>query len=135
MIHVWDYNRYCRLGLCNQVDALRPKQVPQFTGANAGILVAAGPSNSVVVDRGVSHVLDDRQVGKLWGQDVRLALPKLPVHARYHRLQNHCRSIMEEYCFRKHGGRDKVMVEGVQETSGDGWCSRNIDKNFKIRLA
>ncbi|KAK0227615.1 hypothetical protein IW262DRAFT_1454759 [Armillaria fumosa] len=37
--------------------------------------------------------------------------------------------------FRKHGGRDKVMVEGVQETPGDGWCSRNIDKNFKIRLA
>ncbi|KAK0215160.1 regulator of chromosome condensation 1/beta-lactamase-inhibitor protein II [Armillaria fumosa] len=51
-VHVWGYNGYCRLGLGNQVDALRPKQVPQFTGANAGVLVAAGPSNSVVVDKG-----------------------------------------------------------------------------------
>ncbi|KAK0227512.1 regulator of chromosome condensation 1/beta-lactamase-inhibitor protein II [Armillaria fumosa] len=36
-VYVWGYNGHCRLGLGNHVDALRPKQVLQFTGANAGM--------------------------------------------------------------------------------------------------
>ncbi|KAG5644318.1 hypothetical protein DXG03_008676 [Asterophora parasitica] len=54
VVYVWGYNGYCRLGLGNQVDALRPKAVPQFAGPeepSMGSLIAAGPSNSVVVDR------------------------------------------------------------------------------------
>ncbi|KAF7431201.1 hypothetical protein PC9H_006922 [Pleurotus ostreatus] len=53
-VYVWGYNGYCRLGLGNQVDALKPKPVPQFAGPNEatmGAFVAAGPSNSVVVDK------------------------------------------------------------------------------------
>ena len=53
-VFVWGYNGYCRLGLGNQVDALVPKQVPQFAGPNEitmGAYVAAGPSNSVVIDK------------------------------------------------------------------------------------
>ena len=53
-VFVWGYNGYCRLGLGNQVDALVPKQVPQFAGPNEitmGAHVVAGPSNSVVVDK------------------------------------------------------------------------------------
>ncbi|KAK0439963.1 regulator of chromosome condensation 1/beta-lactamase-inhibitor protein II [Desarmillaria tabescens] len=45
------YNGYCHLGLGNQVDALQPKQVPQFTGVNTGVLIV-GASNSVIVDKG-----------------------------------------------------------------------------------
>ncbi|PIL24867.1 transcription factor [Ganoderma sinense ZZ0214-1] len=53
-VFVWGYNGYCRLGLGNQVDALVPKQVPQFAGPNEitmGAHVVAGPSNSVVIDK------------------------------------------------------------------------------------
>ncbi|KAJ7623521.1 regulator of chromosome condensation 1/beta-lactamase-inhibitor protein II [Roridomyces roridus] len=54
LVYVWGYGGYCRLGLGNQADELRPKLVPNFAGPNEqlmGALVAAGPSNSVVVDR------------------------------------------------------------------------------------
>ncbi|KAK7031433.1 PHD-type domain-containing protein [Favolaschia claudopus] len=54
LVYVWGYGGYCRLGLGNQVDELRPKMVPNFAGPNEmlmGAFVAAGPSNSVVVDR------------------------------------------------------------------------------------
>ncbi|KAK2467166.1 hypothetical protein APHAL10511_000715 [Amanita phalloides] len=54
VVYVWGYNGYCRLGLGNQVDALRPKVVPQFSGPNEaqmGAQVIAGPTNSVVIDR------------------------------------------------------------------------------------
>ncbi|PFH46297.1 hypothetical protein AMATHDRAFT_51137 [Amanita thiersii Skay4041] len=54
VVYVWGYNGYCRLGLGNQVDALKPKVVPQFAGPNEtqmGSQVVAGPTNSVVVDR------------------------------------------------------------------------------------
>ena len=52
-MYVWGYNGYCRLGLGNQVDALIPKEVPQFSGPNKltmAMHVSAGPSNSVVID-------------------------------------------------------------------------------------
>lgn len=29
VVYVWGYNGYCRLGLGNQVDVLKPKVVPQ----------------------------------------------------------------------------------------------------------
>jgi alpha-tubulin suppressor-like RCC1 family protein len=29
VVYVWGYNGYCRLGLGNQVDILKPKAVPQ----------------------------------------------------------------------------------------------------------
>ena len=54
MVYVWGYNGYCRLGLGNQVDALKPKVVPQFAGPNEaqmGAQVFAGPTNSVVIDK------------------------------------------------------------------------------------
>jgi len=54
VVYVWGYNGYCRLGLGNQVDALKPKVVPQFAGPNEtqmGSQVIAGPTNSVVVDK------------------------------------------------------------------------------------
>ncbi|KAF8959620.1 regulator of chromosome condensation 1/beta-lactamase-inhibitor protein II [Flammula alnicola] len=50
----WGYNGYCRLGLGNQVDALKPKVVPQFAGPNESTMasgIAAGPSSSVVIDK------------------------------------------------------------------------------------
>nr|GAT55086.1 predicted protein [Mycena chlorophos] len=54
LVYVWGYGGYCRLGLSNQVDELRPKLVPNFAGPNEHLratIVCAGPSNSVVVDR------------------------------------------------------------------------------------
>ncbi|KAJ7918807.1 regulator of chromosome condensation 1/beta-lactamase-inhibitor protein II [Mycena leptocephala] len=54
LVYVWGYGGYCRLGLGTQADELRPKLVPNFAGPNEllmGAFVAAGPSNSVVVDR------------------------------------------------------------------------------------
>ncbi|KAF8655946.1 hypothetical protein AX16_002853 [Volvariella volvacea WC 439] len=54
VVYVWGYNGYCRLGLGNQVDILKPKPVPQFAGpneGNKGAIVAAGPSNTVVIDK------------------------------------------------------------------------------------
>ncbi|KIK55454.1 hypothetical protein GYMLUDRAFT_76531 [Collybiopsis luxurians FD-317 M1] len=54
LVYVWGYNGYCRLGLGNQVDVLKPKTVPQFTGPNnatMGSAVVCGPSNTVVIDR------------------------------------------------------------------------------------
>lgn len=54
LVYVWGYNGYCRLGLGNQVDVLRPKVVPQFAGPNEptmGRAIAAGPTNSIVVDK------------------------------------------------------------------------------------
>ncbi|KXN84132.1 hypothetical protein AN958_00402 [Leucoagaricus sp. SymC.cos] len=54
VVYVWGYNGYCRLGLGNQVDILKPKAVPQFSGQNDASLasaVAAGPTNSVVIDK------------------------------------------------------------------------------------
>ncbi|KAH9479125.1 Protein RCC2-like protein [Psilocybe cubensis] len=53
VVYVWGYNGYCRLGLGNQVDVLKPKVVPQFAGPNEMTMacdIVAGPSNSVVVD-------------------------------------------------------------------------------------
>ncbi|KAH7871552.1 RCC1/BLIP-II [Lentinula edodes] len=53
-VYVWGYNGYCRLGLGNQVDMLKPKVVPQFSGPNKasmGSAVVCGPSNTVVIDR------------------------------------------------------------------------------------
>lgn len=50
VVYVWGYNGYCRLGLGNQVDALKPKVVPQFSD-NSITYIAAGPTNSVVVDK------------------------------------------------------------------------------------
>jgi len=54
LVYVWGYNGYCRLGLGNQQDVLAPKVVPQFAGPQPLLMggkIAAGPSNSVVVDR------------------------------------------------------------------------------------
>jgi len=54
LVYVWGYNGYCRLGLGNQVDELTPKVVPHFAGPNVitmGARVAAGPSNTVVIDK------------------------------------------------------------------------------------
>ena len=75
LVYVWGYNGYCRLGLGNQVDALKPKVVPQvrttfsfsfpqspalttcvlqFAGPNEATMasaIAAGPTNSVVIDK------------------------------------------------------------------------------------
>jgi len=71
---VWGYNGYCRLGLGNQVDVLKPETVPQYRGSPlllcychhgltpldkfaglnesmTGALIAAGPTRSVVVDK------------------------------------------------------------------------------------
>ncbi|XP_006461672.1 hypothetical protein AGABI2DRAFT_193077, partial [Agaricus bisporus var. bisporus H97] len=60
VVYVWGYNGYCRLGLGNQVDVLKPKPVPQFSGQSESALattVAAGPTNSVVVDKqGLYHM-------------------------------------------------------------------------------
>ncbi|THH33373.1 hypothetical protein EUX98_g865 [Antrodiella citrinella] len=53
-VHVWGYAGYCRLGLGNQKDVLIPQSVPQFSGPNEitmGLHIAAGPSNSVVIDK------------------------------------------------------------------------------------
>ncbi|OJT07597.1 Protein RCC2 -like protein [Trametes pubescens] len=53
-VYGWGYNGYCRLGLGNQQDALVPKLIPQFAGPNEltmGADIAAGPSNSVVIDK------------------------------------------------------------------------------------
>ncbi|KAG5652910.1 hypothetical protein H0H81_003110 [Sphagnurus paluster] len=53
VVYVWGYNGYCRLGLGNQVDVLKPKAVPQFAGPEVttmGSHIAAGPSSSAVVD-------------------------------------------------------------------------------------
>ncbi|KAF9038676.1 regulator of chromosome condensation 1/beta-lactamase-inhibitor protein II [Panaeolus papilionaceus] len=52
-VWVWGYNGYCRLGLGNQVDVLKPKSVPQFSGPNESTMaqgITAGPTNSVVID-------------------------------------------------------------------------------------
>ena len=71
VVYVWGYNGYCRLGLGNQQDVLIPKPVPQvrppssifrtscliflqFAGPNEAAMgsdIAAGPSNSVVIDK------------------------------------------------------------------------------------
>ncbi|TFK95198.1 RCC1/BLIP-II [Pterulicium gracile] len=54
LVYVWGYNGYCRLGLGNQVDILKPKVVPQFSGGSVtqtADIVTAGPTNSVVVDK------------------------------------------------------------------------------------
>ncbi|KAI9455036.1 RCC1/BLIP-II [Russula earlei] len=54
IVWVWGYNGYCRLGLGNQKDVLTPQIVPQFAGPNKqflGAKVAAGPTNSVVIDQ------------------------------------------------------------------------------------
>jgi alpha-tubulin suppressor-like RCC1 family protein len=79
VVYVWGYNGYCRLGLGNQVDVLKPKPVPQvmlsyflfclyhteiqcsqFSGQSESALattVSAGPTNSVVVDKqGLYHM-------------------------------------------------------------------------------
>ncbi|RXW21784.1 hypothetical protein EST38_g4073 [Candolleomyces aberdarensis] len=53
VVYVWGYNGYCRLGLGNQVDALKPKVVPQFSGPNKATMgadIVAGPSSSIVID-------------------------------------------------------------------------------------
>jgi len=45
LVYVWGYKGYCRLGLGNQVDILKPKVVPQFAGPNEssmGAAIAAG---------------------------------------------------------------------------------------------
>ncbi|KAF8584248.1 RCC1/BLIP-II [Ramaria rubella] len=53
-VYVFGYNGYCRLGLGDQQDVLVPKVVPHFAGPaelTRGYKVAAGPSNSVVIDK------------------------------------------------------------------------------------
>ncbi|KAF9256810.1 RCC1/BLIP-II [Marasmius fiardii PR-910] len=59
-VYVWGYNGYCRLGLGNQVDVLRPKLVEQFIKERKGSdeqqtgtarSVAAGPATSAVIDK------------------------------------------------------------------------------------
>ncbi|KAF8514474.1 RCC1/BLIP-II [Gautieria morchelliformis] len=53
-VYVFGYNGYCRLGLGDQQDAVLPKLVPQFSGTTEltrGYKVAAGPTNSVVIDK------------------------------------------------------------------------------------
>ncbi|KAK7045887.1 hypothetical protein VNI00_007318 [Paramarasmius palmivorus] len=66
-VYVWGYNGYCRLGLGNQVDQLRPKVVPQFITeitvpkgegnekekkeVGTAKFITAGPTNSVVIDK------------------------------------------------------------------------------------
>ncbi|KAK1225445.1 hypothetical protein PQX77_011615 [Marasmius sp. AFHP31] len=71
LIYVWGYGGYCRLGLANQVDQLRPKLVEQFLDeaqkkkddkegsaseppvrTGTARFIAAGPSTSAVVDKG-----------------------------------------------------------------------------------
>ena len=39
VVYVWGYNGYCRLGLGNQVDALKPKVVPQVRASFVGFLL------------------------------------------------------------------------------------------------
>lgn len=54
VVFVWGYNGYCRLGLGDQKDRLKPVPVPHFAGPKEitmGALVTAGPSSSAVVDR------------------------------------------------------------------------------------
>ncbi|KAJ3515499.1 hypothetical protein NMY22_g14437 [Coprinellus aureogranulatus] len=54
VVYVWGYNGYCRLGLGNQKDALKPMVVPQFAGPNTltmGADICAGPSSSIVADK------------------------------------------------------------------------------------
>ncbi|KAF5341225.1 hypothetical protein D9611_005924 [Ephemerocybe angulata] len=54
VVYGWGYNGYCRLGLGNQVDALKPKTVPQFAGPNEATMgsdIVAGPSSSIVADK------------------------------------------------------------------------------------
>lgn len=53
VVYVWGYNGYCRLGLGDQKDVLKPKPVPQFASDEAigGSLVVAGPTNSAVIDK------------------------------------------------------------------------------------
>ncbi|KAK7444276.1 hypothetical protein VKT23_015286 [Stygiomarasmius scandens] len=52
IVHVWGYNAYCRLGLGNQADLLKPKPVPQFTPPQScAIAVAAGPTNTAIIDK------------------------------------------------------------------------------------
>ncbi|KAI5829310.1 RCC1/BLIP-II [Schizophyllum commune Tattone D] len=54
VVFVWGYNGYCRLGLGDQKDRLKPVVVPHFAGPkeiSMGSLVTAGPTNSVVVDK------------------------------------------------------------------------------------
>ncbi|KAG8854820.1 hypothetical protein FRB96_007349 [Tulasnella sp. 330] len=53
-VFVWGYNGYCRLGLGHQKDVMIPTLVPQFAGDNTltrAEQIAAGPTNSVVIDR------------------------------------------------------------------------------------
>ncbi|KAF8521621.1 regulator of chromosome condensation 1/beta-lactamase-inhibitor protein II [Hysterangium stoloniferum] len=53
-VYVFGYNGYCRLGLGDQQDGLVPKLVPQFAGPKdltRGYKIAAGPTNSVVIDK------------------------------------------------------------------------------------
>ncbi|EAU90663.2 hypothetical protein CC1G_03932 [Coprinopsis cinerea okayama7 len=53
-VYGWGFNGYCRLGLGNQVDALKPKVIPQFAGpeeATMGADIAAGPTSSIVIDK------------------------------------------------------------------------------------
>ncbi|EPQ56793.1 hypothetical protein GLOTRDRAFT_92642 [Gloeophyllum trabeum ATCC 11539] len=54
LVYAWGFNGYCRLGLGHQKDVLVPTVVPQFTGPKEitmGWKIAAGPTNSVVIDR------------------------------------------------------------------------------------
>ncbi|KAG7087027.1 hypothetical protein E1B28_013006 [Marasmius oreades] len=61
IVYVWGYNGYCRLGLGNQVDVLKPKVVDQFLKegkmdegeqqTGTARYVTAGPATSVVIDR------------------------------------------------------------------------------------
>jgi len=54
LVYAFGFNGYCRLGLGNQQDVLAPKLIPQFTGGNptsSAKFIAAGPTNTVVVDQ------------------------------------------------------------------------------------
>jgi alpha-tubulin suppressor-like RCC1 family protein len=104
LVYVWGYNGYCRLGLGNQVDALKPKVVPQFAGPNEATMasaIAAGPTNSVVVDKQgmywmagkwknsgegtfLSHLSTSRNQGLCKSRFIRVTVLHFPIHAGYH---------------------------------------------------
>ena len=125
LVYVWGYNGYCRLGLGNQVDALKPKVVPQvcttisfsypyspalttcllqFAGPNEATMasaIAAGPTNSVVIDKqGMywmagkwknsgegtfsSYLSTSRNQDLCKSRFIRVTVLHIPIHAGYH---------------------------------------------------
>ena len=108
-VYGWGFNGYCRLGLGNQVDALKPKVVAQFSGSNGAVYVAAGPTNSVVVDKQHMYFMAGKvcrlpsapnpslltfmSVEKQRGGLFRFAMVHVPLYARHHGLQSDAREL------------------------------------------